>query len=442
MLRSKKLNPAEAFRYLAAKAGPGRTRGCGPDAIKNVLVINSASRSGSSFLYRVLSAHPGVISLNGEDSLFQKLHGLFRLESEADSDEFPEGAEPARSALEGAAADMLLDAGCEWRPGAPFPEEEYAGDCARRMVLQWPCAGADPDRVLRLAASAVREELSRGGSFDRARCWLSFISSAAAHWHAIDRLSYDLPGGGYAADAAPKGPPGGGTLLEEPPFIVPSPRVFPSGRRAAGMTLLLKSSSNCYRAALLKKFFPAARFRYILLARNPMGAVNGLMDGWLSRAFFSRDVGGIAPLSIRGYSSADRPWSRRWWKFDLPPGWAAYAGKPLPEVCAFQWTAANARVLRDETAGVFGEALRLRYEDLLGPEALGRSAALAAAFAGLEPGRLDAGTEPVMSVMSVTPPRRGKWLARRAALEPLLAGPAGGIAAALGYDARGVSEWP
>jgi hypothetical protein len=441
MLRSEKVNAAEAFRRLAAKAGPGRTRGLGPGDIGNVLVIDSASRGGSSFLYRVLSAHPQVIALNGEDSLFQKLHGLFRLESAADSDEFPAGARPARAALEGAAADILLDAGREWRPGLPFPAEDYAGDCARRLVLQWPCAGSDPDRLLKLASAAVQGELARGGDFDRARCWRALLAAVSAHWRSVDPLYYDLPSGGYTPGGAVKGPPGCGPLLEEPPFVVPVPRVFPERGEAAGMTLLLKSSANCYRVRLLKRFFPKARYRFVLLARNPMGAVNGLMDGWLSRGFFSHDVGGIAPLSIGGYSAADRPWSRRWWKFDLPPGWAAAAGKPLPEVCALQWTAANARILADEAAGVFGDSLRLRYEELLAPDGLARAAARAAAFAGLKPWLPDAGTAG-QPVMSVTPPRRGKWLARRAQLEPLLAGPMGALAERLGYEIKEIKKWP
>jgi hypothetical protein len=444
MPRNEKISarrPAEAFRYLAGKAGDARVRGCGHGDIKNVLVINSASRSGSSFLYRLLSSLPGVIALNGEDTLFQKLHGLFGLESSLSSDEFPPGAEARRSAVEGAAMDMLLDSGREWRPGRPFPAEDYAGDCARRFLLQWPCAGTDPDRVLALASAAVGSELSRGTAFDHLRCWADFLAAAAGLWPEVEPGRYDLPGAAGAAGASGNGPPGG-TLLEEPPFVVPVPRVFPEKDEAFGMTLLLKSSSNCYRAELLKRFFPAARYRFILLARNPMGAVNGLLDGWLSRGFFSRDVGDILPLSIDGYSSPEKPWSRRWWKFDLPPGWSAYAGKPLAEVCAFQWTAANSRILRDSAAGVFGESLPLRYEDLLDAAGLKRSVAGAAGFAGLASGGPDPAAAAGKPVMSVIPPRRGKWLARRAALLPLLSGPAAEISAALGYDPKEIEKWP
>ena len=83
-----------------------------------------------------LSRHPDVISLNGEDSVFQKLHGFFPLASAADSDGLPAGFKPGRAALRAAAEDMLLDSGCGWDGRGAFPAGDYAADCARRFLLQ------------------------------------------------------------------------------------------------------------------------------------------------------------------------------------------------------------------------------------------------------------------------------------------------------------------
>lgn len=430
-------------RYVSGKYNPDRLYACGPGSIKNVLVIDAASRSGSSFLHSLLSRHPDIISLNGEDIVFQKLHGLCSVASAADSDRLPGDFRPGKTLLDGVAADMLKDSGCLYTGRGRFPKENFLADCAQRFLLQWPRSGADPDLLYLSAAKTLERGPRPGPGFETARFWNSFLAALAGAGLRADPGYYDMPAGaarsGYPAARPPYGPPPGWTCLEEPPFIIPGPRSFPAAGALHGKTLLLKSSSNCYRAAFVKKLFPAARCRFLLLARNPVASINGLMDGWLSRGFFSRDVGSAAKLAIKGYTAPGKPWSSRWWKFDLPPGWAGFAHKPLEEVCAFQWLSANERILKDSASGLLEETLRIKYEDLLAPASLAGELGKILDFAGLKDCALAAGA--ARPIMSVTAPRPGKWLARRELLLPLCSGKIKDAAAKLGYDPEEAEKW-
>jgi hypothetical protein len=113
-------------RQVADRYNGSRLGGRGPLDIRNVLVINAASRSGSSFLHSLLARHPDVISLNGEDIVFQKLHGLCAVASPADSD-LPGGLRPGAGLL-GVAEDILRDSGCLYSGKGPFPRENFLAD--------------------------------------------------------------------------------------------------------------------------------------------------------------------------------------------------------------------------------------------------------------------------------------------------------------------------
>lgn len=428
-------------RYVSGSYNRARLGGYGPRDIKNVLVINAASRSGSSFLHSLLARHPDVISLNGEDIVFQKLHGLCSVVSAADSDLLGGDFRPGKILLKNVAEDILGDAGCLYSGRGRFPRENFLADCVQRFMLQWPRPDADPDLLYRLAGETLRRGPRPGAGFDAARFWNSFLAALSGSGVRPNPHHYDMPLDlivrGLPGARPPHGPPHG-ECLEEPPFIIPGPRAFPAAGELNGKTLLLKSSSNCYRAGFIKKLFPAARYRFLLLARNPMASINGLMDGWLSSGFFSRSVGHIAKLGIKGYSAPGKPWSSLWWKFDLPPGWAAYARKPLEEVCAFQWLSANERILEDSAAGVFREKLPVRYEDLLSPS-LGHELKKILDFAGLEAHDLIAGA--ARPVMAVAAPGPGKWLKRERLLLPLCSGKIKNTAARLGYDPEEPEKW-
>jgi len=241
-------------------------------------------------------------------------------------------------------------------------------------------------------------------------------------------------------DLAP--PPFNDTCLEEPPFVAPQPRRFPAKGRLAAKTLLLKSSSNCYHMRFVKRMFPKARFKFVVLTRNPAGAISGLMDGWLSNGFYSRNVGRLGALAIRGYSQDRLPWTMKWWNFDLPPGWADLRARTLQEVCAWQWSSANEHILRDIGDQTIGDHLFVRYESFLDAQSLHRELGKISEFAGLEgPPPADAASS--LRVMCVTPPAPQKWRKRRETLAPLIANRRiAELAVRLGYNPGQWENWP
>lgn len=132
--------------------------------------------------------------------------------------------------------------------------------------------------------------------------------------------------------------------IENPPYIEQ-----PIARRArldefAAKTLLFKSPSDAYRPGFYEKLFPNADITYIHLTRGFAQTVNGLMDGWMSREadFISNPVGLLRELHIEDYSVS--PTSRTYWCFDLFPTWQEYIDVSLIEVCAQQWLRAHASI--------------------------------------------------------------------------------------------------
>lgn len=442
-LESVRRKRSEVFRRFR----PGRLNGCSPADVRKVLVIDAASRSGSSFLHHLLSRSPDVVSLNGEGLAFEKLQGLGLAQSEGDSDFISEGA-VSSAALASIAEDILKDSGSLYGdgPNGGFPEEDYPVDCVQRLILQYPEIDLPPETALAACADALNKFRSKAPLFSAADYWLEVLRELGRRSCAVSPAHYDLRGSDPAADFPATHdltpPPFNDLCLEEPPFVVPQPRRFPAKGRLAAKTLLLKSSSNCYHMRLVKKMFPNARFKFVVLTRNPAGAVNGLMDGWLSNGFYSRNVGRLGALSIRGYSRDRLPWTMKWWNFDLPPGWADLRARTLQEVCALQWSSANEHILRDIGDQTIGDHLFARYESFLDAQSLRRELGKIFEFAGLE-GPPPAGAAACRRVMCVAPPAPRKWRKRRDALAPLISSRRiAALAAELGYDPGQWENWP
>ncbi|OGS38702.1 MAG: hypothetical protein A2506_02805 [Elusimicrobia bacterium RIFOXYD12_FULL_66_9] len=442
LLGSVRRKRSEVFKQFR----PDRLNGCAPADVKNVLVLDAASRSGSSFLHHLLSQHPDIISLNGEGLVFEKLQGLGLPGSEDDSDFIPEGA-LSSSAISSIAEDILKDSGLLQGSGTDdgFPDDDYPSDCVQRLILQYPEIDFSPETLLAACTEALRSGRSESTRFSTANYWLEVLEALRRRSYAVSPAHYDLRGSDPAADfpptSAPLPPPFKDICLEEPPFVVPQPRRFPDRSRLAAKTLLLKSSSNCYHMRLVKRMFPKARFKFVVLTRNPAAAVSGLMDGWLSNGFYSRNIGRLGSLAMPGYSQERLPWTTKWWNFDLPPGWAALRGRPLEEVCAHQWASANEHILRDIGDKTIGDHLRVRYESLLDAASLSRELGRIFEYAGLEgPPPSDAFAAP--RVMCVAPPAPQKWRKRREVLAPLIASSRiAALAAELGYDPAGWASW-
>jgi hypothetical protein len=316
----------------------------------------------------------------------------------------------------------------------------YLADCVQRLLLQYPEVDADPAKLQRLCAAAL--DGPEGSS--TASYWATLLRSISRDLLPVSPAHYDLRGSDPAADFPDRGnggtPPFVDFAMEEPPFVVPQPRRIPGKKDLAGRTLLLKSSSDCYRIWLLRALFPAARFKFVLLARNPAGAISGLIDGWLSDGFYSHNVGRFSALHVAGYSRPDRPWTERWWNFDLPPGWHDQRERSIQEACGHQWLSANQHIRSAVADGLIADRIEVQYESLLEAASLKSEISRIAEFAGLGPD--PAAAAAAGPIMSVTPPAPQKWRKRRDALAPLVSGgPIAEMATRLGYDPAVWESW-
>lgn len=442
--------------YIHDRFNAGRAQGCRPSDVRNVLIIDSASRSGSSFLYFLLSSHPDVLSLNGEESLFERLHGVGIAQKPGDSDHIARDSGVPDETIARVAEDILRDAGSlRWsEAGGAFPRESFIADSAQRLLLQYPEIDFDPEQLHRLCSESLGPMSGGGALFSSRDYWLRLLENLSRASFPVDAGHYDLlqkngaapsdkpaPGLAAAAPVAHPPPPFSLYALEDPPFVVPEPRAFPSANGLGAKTLLLKSPSHCYRMWMVRKMFPKARFKFVVLARNPAATVSSLMDGWLSRGFQSHNMEEIAPLDIKGYTRADLAWTRQWWKFDLPPGWADYRAKPLAEVCGLQWLSANEHIRKDIAEKVVEDFIDVRYEALLDRVLLAKELDRVCDFAGIE-NSFSRSADASRPVMSVTPPAPGKWRKRKDILAPVVSdGKIANMAKALGYAPKDWENW-
>lgn len=412
--------------YIFSRYLPDPTNGHNPGDIRHVLVVISASRSGSSLLYHLLSGHPATLAPQGEEITFYKLAGLGLLDGPGASHAIARDISPQRADRAALGLDILRDSGCPFTRNGnqKFPFEHYLVDSVQRLILQWPEIDFDCDDLYRSARSSLESHLTMAVPFDAGQYWLDLLSILIAQGHPINPYFYDLPRGliqrRHPLMPVIEGPPCSGVCLEEPPFIVPKPKVFPRHGASVDECLVLKSSSNCYRLEFMKSLYPNAEFSFVYLTRNPAAVTNGLMDGWLSNGFYSESVAGLSVLNIAGYSSAEKPWSRHWWNFDSPPGWTDYIHQSLENVCAFQWSSANQHVIDGIASGVVGRYMVIRYEDLLNPESMQRELARAFDFARLPRASVMDDFKPPAPVMAVNPPGARKWMKRAEVILPAL----------------------
>lgn len=412
----------ELLRRRRGPAVPGFT-----SAVRQVVLVASSSRGGSSMLVELLRRSRSLIHLRAELNPFLRLVGLcFPLTG--DSDALDEGhwrSLPAglRDVLD---RELALDAG---RPCQVIEdEEELVLDAAWRFATQWPAIDLD----LEAWAATARGVLARigRGRFDPVRFQLEMLRALRRTGHAVSPWHYDLPRSliRHAFPDVAEGCAPGEALIEEPPFVLPRPWRRAVRRDVETSALVIKTPSNAYRLGFLRALFPNAQVRVIHLVRNPAAAVNGLIDGWRHRGFHAHRL--PEPLEITGYAE-ERPTDRAWWKFDLPPGWRRHVRSTLPEVCAFQWRSAHQAILADVERHEV-DTRRIRFEDLTGGPA-DRAACLEglcgwlgvpferplqeAAWTGIEP------------VMATERPRPGRWHAR-----------AGEVRAAIDRDVYATAE--
>ena len=140
--------PLERLEALRADASVPPSPGSCSD-LRDVLVVASGSRNGSSLFADLLRQVPGLVHLPTEMTPFWHLAGLTRQEGQGDSDALDARAlTPGKRAL--LHRELSLQCG---RPAARVEPEALALELACRLSLQWT--------GLSLSLGPVREALDR-----------------------------------------------------------------------------------------------------------------------------------------------------------------------------------------------------------------------------------------------------------------------------------------
>jgi hypothetical protein len=123
---------------------------------------------------------------------------------------------------------------------------------------------------------------------------------------------------------------------------------------AGGGRFVDKTPRNVLRLAYLDAMFPDATFVY--LYREGRAIVASLYERWIRK-------GAGAPYRLPGGFAVEGLPEGVWW-FVLPPGWRALNGRPLEEVCAFQYVRSVEAMLEFAPRLAAGRLVEVRYEDL------------------------------------------------------------------------------
>jgi hypothetical protein len=402
--------------------------------VKDVVIVASSSRGGSSIFTEILRQSSELIHFRAEVNPFFVLAGLTYSQNGFQSDVLDEAhAQPYyREHLAILEREMSLDAGITMKGAcldfATF--QRFRHDFAWRILIQWPQIPLTIDLLYSLIEETFAELYqSKGwkeGEFKDTQLFhVIFLQKLRSHYPQVNPYYYDLNPGlikAYFPGLQPCYHPPSSFMIEEPPFVTISPwRRIPE-EKLKNYPLVIKTPSNVYRFSFLRKIFPKARLRILHLVRNPAAAINGLYDGWRYHGFFSHRVS--RPLNMVGYSDHFPEWATHWWKFDLPPGWEDWTAQPLEKVCAFQWRCAHEAILNFlETQSV--EAFRISFEDVLGPLEVRRER-----FKDLAEW-LGVSAEPLLDticgempmVMATSQPRQRRWFQKVKLLAPLFSSP-------------------
>jgi len=414
--------------------GINQARPGAPDlfaTVREVIVVASSSRGGSSIFTEILRRSPDLVHLQGEITPFLNLAGLGAGDSGYESDYLP--AEAAGMSNRGKLAileqELARDLGIN-RPvdlREPPALERFRADLHWRLTCQWPELIIAAD-FLATALDRTLAELGQNhgwaaGEFPDPQLFhILLLTRLRTHYPQINPWYYDLAPAlirHYCPEARIDPAPPSRLLLEEPPFVAISPSHPAAAALAAGKALVIKTPGNVYRLPFLRALFPHARLRILHLVRHPGQAINGLVDGWLYHGFFAHYLPGR--LKISGYSDHFPDWGQSWWKYDLPPGWQKWSERSLVEVCAFQWRSAHQSTL-DYLAASGTEHLQVRFEAALGePEERQRTFTAVGNWLGIDPAPLTtAALGNLPPVMATGQPRRNRWFQKAALLEPVL----------------------
>lgn len=114
------------------------------------------------------------------------------------------------------------------------------------------------------------------------------------------------------------------------------------------LRFLEKTPKNGLRQPFLECVFPGSY--YLFLHRDPRPNISSMMEAWKSGRW-------VTYPRLRGWEGP--PWSLL-----LPPGWPELNGRPLSEICAWQWATTNRIILDDLRRLPEDRWASCSYEDL------------------------------------------------------------------------------
>lgn len=388
-------------------------------AVRDLVVVCSSSRGGSSLFGELLRRSGALLTFSAEINPHVTIPTLGSgggCDVVADPAPFTRSSE-GLAVLQG---ELGNDLG---RPASELEHGSFIRHVTWRLTMQWPAITFDLGTVADWVDQAMAALGCTGRPPEPEPFLLALLPLVMRAHPQVNPYRYDLADDVVARRfphvAVPQGPTAE-PVVEMAPFVLPRAWRVADRAEAAARPVLATTPRNAFRLPLLQRAFPNARLRVVHLTRNPAASVNGLRDGWLHRGFFS--CRSDEPLDIAGYSDVVGPWGRWWWNYDVPPGWRNWTARPLVDVCGFQWRAAHEATIASAEA-IGADRFRVAFEDVINPDSRGATLTALARWLEIDPAPLadHAGDLPV--VMPTAAPRRRRWEANAAALEPVLTDP-------------------
>ncbi|MGD8680348.1 MAG: sulfotransferase [Lysobacterales bacterium] len=182
-------------------------------------------------------------------------------------------------------------------------------------------------------------------------------------------------------------------------------REFVQPPRPASLRFLEKTPKNALRQPFLERVFPGAL--YVYLYRDPRPNISSMIEAWKAGRW-------VTYPRLPGWQGP--PWSLL-----LPPDWESMNGRPLPEICAFQWASANSIILDDLSRLPRERWTACNYDELTGnTEQVIETLCRFAGFGMDDRLRRRIGGELPLSRYTQTTPDPDKWRANEHLIQPLL----------------------
>lgn len=414
------------------------------DSVREIVMVLSSPRSGSSLLASVLRRTDQLMNFQGAITPFLGMADL-RYPVSGDTD-----ALQAEHASVARWLEPYLAQECGYaldRLSSQADRDQFAVDLAIRLCMQWPDIAFTLEDVASAADfafdEAVRDHGWDEGEFRDPKLFHAlFIRRLRPIYPELNPYLYDIDAA-MVRELMPDAPVAitlpSGRFVEMPPLILIRPWRRATAADLAGKPLVMKTVANTFRMPFLSALFPNARMRVMHLSRSVAGSVNGMYDGWLHSGFWAAHVVD-GDLAIPGYSDTFE-WGRRWWKFGLFPGWQQYRASVPVDIAAAHWRTCHETILAwlDSHADQKADAIRVHGEDFLdNPHKKAGTLARIADWFGvaMDEGLSYAAQNELPLQLATVKPAPQRWRKRYDELEHILKDPRNAdLMVRLGYDA-------